>query len=646
MYISSYGKAKKVVVLAIDGCDPRLIQKFSSGGDLPHFSKLIRNGVFSDMTTVTLPPATQPAWAAIATGAGPGTTGIHMSVHVLGEPLDVTHDGSESEFLEAETLWQVAEECGKKVILNYYPVTWPPKIKNGMQVAAYHNQGASSVYYPKFDVGPSSLFATEKYRSSQQPGRAVQITLDASKDWVEAPETKSYPLETEIIVPTTYISGIPYNVLVLNSKGRGYDEVLISTSKDASKAIACLYVGEESDWIKENFETQSGTRRGAFKFKLLELSADGGKFKLYHHHIGSCDGFTYPPSLAKELSNKFGPLIETDDIWALLDGWIDEQSYFDQIDYEANWWVGVNEHLLKNYECDMLVTYVGILDHITHIFKGGIDPSHPDYDSTKANKYWNLFLHYYKVIDDSIGRTLEHIDENETLVVLVSDHSHTPLHTVFYINHVLAKEGLLKYTIEPTPNKGFPSDYHYPIDWSKTKAINPFALAIGHIFVNLKGRDPHGIVAPEEEYEKVQEQIVDLLHSLKDPRTGQTVVQLAIKKQDAEVLGIYKGAGYERLGDVLYVMNSGYDASSALRKHFKEFTSLEFLKSFSGMHGTLPTTGLLPATFIMSGPGVRKGMQRKFPVNIIDVAPTICFLLGIRMPQQAEGSIIWDALGD
>lgn len=630
MYISSYGKAKKAVVLAIDGCDPRLIRKIFSKEDLPNFWKLIRNGVFSDMTTVTLPPATQPAWAAIATGAGPGTTGLHMSVHIPGEPLDVTHDGSDSKFLEAETFWDVAEKCGKKVILNYYPVTWPPKIKHGVQVGAYHN------FYPKFDVGPSSLFATKKYRSSQQAGRAVKITLRASKNWENVPETKSFSLETEITVPTTYIEGIKYNVLVLNSKGRGYDEVLISASKNASMAIARLHVGEESNWIESDFDTPSGKRRGAFKFRLLDLSPDGENFKLYHHPIASCDGFTYPPSLAKELVDKCGPFNEIDDSPALLDGWIDEQIYLDQIDYEAKWWARANEHLLQNYECDVLVTYVNILDHVTHRFKGGIDPTHPDYDSAMADKYWNLFLHCYKLIDDGIGRTLQHIDERETLIVLASDHSHTSVHTAFYVNRLLAKKGLLKYSVDPSDS----------IDWPKTKAINPFGLMNGHIFVNVKGRDPHGIVSSGEEYEKVQEQIIDLLNSLKDPRTGQTVVQLAIKKQDAEVLGIYKGRGYERLGDVLFVTKPGYYATSTLPKHSRIFAPMKFLEASSGGHRTLPTTGVLPSTFIMSGPGVRKGMERKLPVNIIDVAPTICFLSGIPMPAQAEGSIIWDVVED
>ena len=79
------------------------------------------------------------------------------------------------------------------------------------------------------------------------------------------------------------------------------------------------------------------------------------------------------------------------------------------------------------------------------------------------------------------------------------------------------------------------------IDWTRTKCF-PLEPCHAHIFVNLKGRDPDGIVEPKD-YEKVQEEIIDALLAIRDPNTGERIVATAIRKQESGTLGVLKIRG-------------------------------------------------------------------------------------------------------
>ena len=143
-----------------------------------------------------------------------------------------------------------------------------------------------------------------------------------------------------------------------------------------------------------------------------------------------------------------------------------------------------------------------------------------------------------------------------------------------------------------------------------------------YVYINLKGRDPEGIVEPAD-YEKVQQQIIDAFLSYVDPKTGQRPVALALSKRDARILGLYG----DNVGDVVYAL----------------------YPCFSGQHGNiLPTAewgiGSLKALLSLNGPGINKGYRMQRTCNLIDIVPTICYLLDLPLPAQAEGAIIYQAL--
>jgi len=124
---------------------------------------------------------------------------------------------------------------------------------------------------------------------------------------------------------------------------------------------------------------------------------------------------------------------------------------------------------------------------------------------------WHMIRETYRQVDKNIGKILEAVDVNETYVILISDHGMTHLDWNPFVKEHLQRAGLLKYKLDLSTDD--PSNLS--IDWKHTKC-HPLEPCHAHIFINLKGRDPQGIVEPED-YEKVQEEIINCLDGDEEP---------------------------------------------------------------------------------------------------------------------------------
>ena len=226
-------------------------------------------------------------------------------------------------------------------------------------------------------------------------------------------------------------------------------------------------------------------------------------------------------------------------------------------------------------------------------------------------------------------------------MVLVSDHAALPSWRVVEIKNAFLRSGLLAYKVEGG---------RLVVDWSRTKAF-PCTETM-YVWVNLKGRDPHGIVE-EGEYEEVRERIIDCLLSVRDPRTGRRAVQLALRREEVGFLG----QGGERCGDVVYFLAPGFQFWDGRSEDLDTYEPP--LESFgrpdvrpseriTGSHVYyLPTARIGEFTnssvLIMAGAGVRKGDVER-TIWLTDVAPTVAALLGIGPPAGCEGRAIWEVL--
>jgi len=618
---------EKLMLIGLDGAIPDLIRKYVSEGKLPNFERLMKEGLFAENCFSPYPTLTPPDWATIVTGAWPGTHGITCFwQHHKGEPLDRITTAWSSNECKAEFIWNAAEKVGKKSIIMNYPTSWPPTISTGIQI-----DGSGGGVGTAFCLDQAQLYSTEEYPMS------VKVELRPTEGWSNISSSSSRDLETQITVGSTSkkVHDKEYFVLIQDSQDQGYNRVTISRSKDLKDKVVVLKVREWSNWISDEFEStdEDGIKqKGYFKFLLRDLSKDANRFMLFISEVFSPHGWSYPKSLSEEIVENLGPVFTMSQWSSLIRRWIDDEISLEMWDYQNRWMGETAVFLMKKYDWNLFFMHAHSLDFVDHFYLVGADPA-TSKDEAENRQCREMVLKHYQSIDRMIGKIMEAADD-KTMIIVVSDHGAVPILSHWrtgkpknllgkahgYGGQLLADVGLLFYM---GPVERETETVRPKIDWKRTKAI---CQRSGYIYINLKGRDPHGIVEPGEEYEQLRDHIISLLYDYTDSETGKSPVALALKREDAWILGLYGND----IGDIVY----------AVRPEFSEFE-----------HGQqLPTAkfgqGSLRSVFIMVGPGVKKNFVLNRPMWLTDIVPTVCYLMNLPVPRDAEGAIVYQALED
>jgi predicted AlkP superfamily phosphohydrolase/phosphomutase len=299
----------------------------------------------------------------------------------------------------------------------------------------------------------------------------------------------------------------------------------------------------------------------------------------------------------------------------------------EEMQYQHDWFARATGYLLDKYDWDLffMQTHAGdyMFDHLGEY----ADPlTSPDIE--ESEKCIELIGRTYEQVDKMIGRILDHVPLEETLVTVVSDHgvigyhSHISVNTI--IRDILVKNNMLFYKDEkgrPMESGSKPEQGKDQVDWSRTKAQVHDSI---YINLNVKDREPNGVVDPGE-YEKTRDKIIDALLNYKDPKLGVCPFSLVLRSEDARIIGLYGN----RIGDIIFTLREGGISA--------------------GGHGVqLPTTkygmSSLRALFVMAGPGLKRDYKLKRTVWLTDIAPTIAYLNDIPPPRQAEGAILYEVL--
>lgn len=617
----------KVMILGLDAPIAHRLIALAKEGVLPNIGGLMERGVVAENCLVPYPTITSSNWTSIATGAWPGTHGITgYSVHNPGDPLDVIHDGFDSSDNRSETLWEVAEREGRRSIVFDWPASWPPKIRDGIVIGgggvgvnswrvAHHNQRKGVT------LGSYQLFSTEEYPFS------TPVDFAPAKGWKNLEFDNALEARVELALDAppegsaNDVEPRSWYILILDSNGDGYDRLLISESRDVGEAFADISPGQWTPNIELDFETRTGTKRGAFRCKLLTLSPDAREFKLYVTIINALEGWSYPEEIASEIRSSDGLPSPRDGYFPLMLGWIDLETLVELAEFQHTWTADALCYLLANKEWDLLFLHSHCPDWMYHTFSSSLDPlTNPN--GGDRGMHVRAETRLYQSLDGMIGRILEHADE-DTLVVITSDHGAKAKHRRFMVRDLLVEKGLtVPLESEGTGAAGIHGEAPMAIDWSNTRA---FAQRICYVYVNLRGRDPDGIVEPGREYEDVRNEIIRILYDYTDPETGLKPVSLALKREDARILGLYG----DTIGDVVYALDP----------------------DFGGEHGNfLPTTGYgigsMKGLLIMAGPGLRRAATLERSVWLTDIVPTICHLAELPIPRDSEGAIIHQAFED
>ncbi len=172
------------------------------------------------------------------------------------------------------------------------------------------------------------------------------------------------------------------------------------------------------------------------------------------------------------------------------------------------------------------------------------------------------------------------------------------------------------------------------IDWNRTRAFR-FKMygTVEGIVINRKGRQKNGIVENEDEYEKLRDEIIEKLLQLKDPDTGIRVVAEAYKREY-----LYHDNYIKHAPDIIINFAPDYIGGVEVKGPLFSQVSDETKEMFSGIHNQ-------DGIFILTGPNAGKG-KKILPANIVDIVPTILVDLGLQIPDDMDGKVIWEAFSD
>ncbi|MBS3970689.1 MAG: alkaline phosphatase family protein [Clostridia bacterium] len=660
--VSSCGKAKKVMFLGLDGADPMLMKKYIDEGRLPNFKKLIEMGTTTEDLGMqgVLPTITPPNWCSLATGAFPNTHGITCFWnHTPGNPLDILDYGWDSTLCHAEYIWDAFDRAGKKSIMFNYPTSWPPTTKNAIYLdgTSMFTNLRGYIDYEKFyeciegdfpiEEIPHSLdnsgtdcrvegevstmkmeiknydgfgyehpgLVTAEGGSEEEADAAkcdrIKSPIKPAQGWKNAPQGAR-----EVILPVNTGQTRRFG-LIIAEDGVNFNKFQIYTSKQDEKPIGEACVNEWSDWIYDNYNFNDKNTPVAYKIKVTHLEGDGSKLDFYYSFVLDLTSSKYfhPGELGAEMYEKLGPMMQPSNY--------DRHNVTaDTIVYETmaemyDWQTKAINYLLDNKEWDLLYSHIHGIDMFLHFYIDyTLEENTPDFE-----RYRELIAKVYELSDKYVGELMKRIDEN-TAVVVGSDHAgltrkggyeYPLIGDMWGLNVGIMSE--LGYTKLKEVNGGL------EVDWENTKAVAQRAM---YIYINLKGRDPQGIVEPEE-YDELVEQIISDLYNYRDPKTGRRIITFAMNKRDMEALGL--GGPY--CGDIVYFLHEDFSRTHG-----------------NGLSNQTNNGYSTKCLFMMAGGGVKKGEIIKRNVRVVDIAPTICHLAGAPMPRDVEGGVIYQALED
>ena len=282
-------------------------------------------------------------------------------------------------------------------------------------------------------------------------------------------------------------------------------------------------------------------------------------------------------------------------------------------------------------DIELVVAVLAAPERFAHTFWHDLDPAHPSSTGERARKARTVHERLWRNIDEMISRLWSWVGAEGTLIV-VSDHGFGPLEKDVYMNRFLWDAGLLTFRAgqESAP-------FAKTVDWQRTKA---YAFGFfGNINLNLRGREPMGCVEQGREAEDLKREIIAALMQLRDPENGQAVVDTVYRREE-----LYSGPHLDLAPDLVVVMrNYAY-----MTRDGYEGMRHSLMDSPMSRHGRrLVHTGnhRLDGVFMMTGPGVRAGCEIT-GAQLIDIAPTVLYTLGLPVPGIMDGHVLRQVFTD
>jgi predicted AlkP superfamily phosphohydrolase/phosphomutase len=625
-------RRKRLLVIGIDQAIPYLLNKFIKEGIIPNIAQLAESGVIGEALPCA-PCDTPTNWTTIATGATSavhGATSFYM--HLPGENFKTGLNNRSrtqlSRYCKAEYFWDVADRAGYIPFITNYPAGWPSNFKKGAMSLFTWSIPES---LPRMLL-PSSSYSF--YTKSRNNSNWLEIVEDNNDI-----ESFSPLLKAVIYIKNKEIKNQPLiEVFLIDSKGKGYDRVHFSKKKNNENLF--LDTNEWSNWIKRDIDTDYGILPGLFRLKVIKLDSKGKIFKIQLSTVYNTKGWSTPESFGKKIvENVFKyDLRKKQKIEFMIYGSLSK--FISAAKQESLTLAESINFAYKELNWDICFFHYHHLDSINHTTLAYLDKNSPIYTEKQEREASENIKEMYKIVDNMVEKLMKSCVDENTIILFISDHGAVPIWKIVNIPLVFAKAGLTNYKFDSRIKR-------FVIDWKKTVAF-PY-MEPPFIWINLKKREPHGIVS-NSEFEDVRNQVIETLMTVKDSKKNRFVIQSVIKKEDATDLGL----NGDRIGDLIYFLKPPYgifdgnlNSINALNLSQNYVTQSEIKNSHNlyGAHAYyLPSAKLgkfsISAPFIISGPEIKDGAVINEPVNLIDVAPTLSHILQIPKPLNSQGRIL------
>lgn len=657
---------QKLVVLGFDGMDPELVRKWVAAGKLPNIGKLIREGGLYPLDT-TVSPESPTAWASFATGVNPGKHNIYdflvrdtanympdlgmvrreppkflFSYLPIRAPKVLSIRGSTS-------FWVTAGRGGVRSSVLTVPVTFPPEdVPNGELLAGLplpDIRGTMGTFY---------YFASDLSRyeegNTEMGGILRRLVFDGNVS------------HTELVGPPNPI--IRQQLQAIRARGRAMTDedrariaeletkedvglpMTVRWNRDGAERSATIELagesinlrpGEWSRWIDLDFRINFFVRvHGMAQLYLVNANDE---LQLYVSPVNwKPDNpplpMSYPESFSADLFERLGPyrtLGWAEATWPLNDGRMNEQTFIDDLyrAFDDRAQVILSRIDAKNW--DLLVGVIESTDRVQHMFWRLMDPKHPMYDASLAARFGDAIERVYRRSDQFVGEVLEHLEPG-TPVLIVSDHGFHSWRKAVNLNTWLVQQGYMALQGQQPDEKNLDDlfgggEFWENVDWSRTRA---YAMGLGQIYFNLKGREARGIVSTGAEYKQLADELSAKLLTMTDPDDGTPIITAVYKRDD-----VYTGAYLSNASDLQVGMADGYRVSwQTTLGGSPPGIVYPNERKWSGDHGGYDyasTAGVLISSRRIEGPRA----------SIMDIAPTVLKYFGLAVPSDLDGKSLF-----
>ncbi len=611
---------RKVVVIGLDGLEPSIVDRMLQAGELPSLARLRTSGGYSRVAT-TWPAQTPVAWSTFATGVNPGGHGIYDFLRrdpkTYSPELALNRYEQKSAFLPPKVVnlrrgtpvWEVLSAAGIPSAVVRCPCTYPPDALKGRLLAG---MGVPDV---RGGLGTATFYTTAVGVAPRESEQVVRLEAQQRGDEIASHiiGPRNPKAKDEMRVAVTFAVDRTARTVTVRSEGR--------------PSALVLREGVWSDWLSLKFKAGLlQSTAGVLRFLLVRIEPE---LEIYASPVNfdptaPVFPISHPWEYSTELAKTLGAFYTTgmvEDHTGLSNERFGEEAYLAQCDDVMRERERMLHLELDRFREGFLFCLFDTPDRLQHMFWRFGEDNHPANreDGARRREMAAVIRDHYRACDAVIGRLLERTDPDALLIVL-SDHGFSSFQRGVHLNSWLLESGYLalKTGVQPGHEAG---EFLKQVDWGRTKA---YALGIGSLYLNVRGREGEGIVEAAAADALAQE-IATRLTSLVDPARGAPAVRGAKTKRE-----IYSGAYLDEAPDLIVGFAAGYRASwTTALGGIPAGLFEDNVKKWGGDHIIDPS--LVPGVLFMNRPFDSSG------AGLVDIAPTILAALAAPKPGAMEG---------